>query len=161
MVTENSLSKGQVLAISGGIVSIVSVFLPWYSASAVLGEVVSSLSINGMGWKSGVDPLGVTGGIVNWEFQGIGVLALGILSFVIAFVLREKLQSVAMILCGFLIIGGGVVNLWSLREISSYNGEIISGMSLASGIGYGLYIVVLAGIVTAAGGVVRWRESDN
>lgn len=160
MVTEKSLSKGQILAITGGIISIVSVFLPWYSASAIHGAEVSSLSINGMGWKSGIDALGITGDIVNWEFQGIGVLALGILSVVIAFVLREKVQGIAMAACGFLIIGGGVVNLWSLREISIYNGEIVPGTSIASGIGYGLYIVVLSGIVAATGGIFSWRGAD-
>ncbi len=41
--------------------------------------LASSISVNGMGWKSGSGMLlGLMSGKVNWDFQGIGVLALGI-----------------------------------------------------------------------------------
>ena len=159
MVSEKSISKGQILTIAGGFLAIVSVFLTWLGVSSSDG---SSLSVNGLAWKSGS---GLVFGIVSdkfsWQFQGLGVLILGIGSIAAVFILRERLQSVAMTICGFLIIGGGAVNLYSLRDVGSFSGTIMEGLTIQSGIGYGLYVVVLAGIVTAAGGVLAWRDMNN
>jgi hypothetical protein len=105
--------------------------------------------------------LGVINDKFSWQFQGIGVLILGIVSIAVAFILREKLQGIAMGICGLLIIGGGVVNLYSLKDVGSFSGTIMDGLTIQSGIGYGLYVVVLAGIVTAAGGAITWRDMNN
>ncbi len=159
MVTEKSISKGQILTIAGGFLAIASVFLTWFGVSSSDG---SSLSVNGLAWKSGSGLVfGVIGDNFSWQFQGLGVLILGIVSIAVAFILREKLQSIAMAVCGLLIIGGGVVNLYSLRDVGSFSGTIMEGLTIQSGIGYGLYVVVLAGIVTAAGGVLAWRDMNN
>ena len=149
--------EGKNLTIAGGILSIVSVFLPWYSAS-VSGSATGSQSVNGLSWVSGELPFKFFSENVNWEVQGIGVLALGIASVAVALLLRDKLQGAAMVACGFLIIGGGVVNLWN---IGSMSGEIFPGMTMQSGVGYGLYAVVLGGMVAAAGGLLAWRDSPT
>ncbi|MDP2846438.1 MAG: hypothetical protein Q8N79_10275, partial [Candidatus Methanoperedens sp.] len=108
MVNKNGIAKSQVLTIVGGLISIISVFLPWFGASATAaasGEV-STLSVNGLGTINGSGMLlGLVSGKIGWEFQGIGVLALGIASIATALLLREKLQSIAMSACGLLIIG--------------------------------------------------------
>jgi hypothetical protein len=159
MVTEKSVSRGQILTIAGGFLSIASVFLTWFGVSSSDGSI---LSVNGLAWKSGS---GLVFGIIsenfNWQFQGLGVLILGIGSIVVACILREKLQGIAMAICGLLIIGGGVVNLYSLKDIGSFSGTIMDGLTIQSGIGYGLYLVVLAGIVTAAGGALAWQDTKN
>lgn len=157
MGTKNNLENSHILTIVGGIISVISVFLPWYSANASAGAIglASSISVNGLGWKSGSGMLlGLVSGKVDWDFQGVGVLALGIACIVVVVFLREKLQSLAMFACGFLIIGGGVVNL---RSIGQFSGDFL-GATLQSGVGYGLYIVVLGGTVAAAGGLLAWRD---
>ena len=160
MASKNIIGDCKNLGIAGGILSIISVFLPWYSASAkaeALG-VSSSFSVNGLGWKSGEGVLlGLASGNANWEFQGLGVLALGIACIMAAFVLKEKIQSLVMLACGLLIIGGGMVNL---QSIGSLSGTIL-GMTMQSGTGYGLYIVVLGGAVAAGGGLLSWRGLNN
>ncbi len=78
MITKNALSKSQILAIAGGIISIIGVFLPWYSASMTASAIsfASSISVNGLGWKNGEGLLlGMISGDVNWQFQGIGSLS--------------------------------------------------------------------------------------
>lgn len=154
MGAKNNLTNGQILTIAGGMISIISVFLPWFSASTSLLGKTSSMSVNGLGWKTGNDLLGLLGGKMDWEFQGIGVFALGIACIVIAIILRERLQSLAMLACGILIIGGGVVNL---QSISSTSAEIL-GATIQWGVGYGLYVVVLGGAVAASGGLLAWRD---
>ncbi len=160
MVNKNSIAKSQVLTIAGGLISMISVFLPWFGAratAAASGEV-STLSVNGLGTINGSGMLlGLVSGKIGWEFQGIGVLALGIASIAAALLLREKLQSIAMSACGILIIGGGVVNLMS---IESFSGDIM-GATISSGVGYGLYVVVIAGAVAAAGGLFAWRDLNR
>ena len=77
MASKNILTDGRNLGIAGGILSIISVFLPWYSASASAGMLglSSSFSVNGLGWKNGEGLLmGLSSGPANWEFQGVGVL---------------------------------------------------------------------------------------
>jgi len=155
MGTKNGFSNAQILAGIGGIASIISVFLPWFSAKASAIGMTSSISVNGLGSVSGSGLLlGLLSGKANWEFQGIGVLALGIACIAIAVFLRDKLQSIAMFICGALIIGGGIVNISSIGEFS---GEFM-GATMQSGAGYGLYMVVLAGAVAAAGGLLAWRD---
>ncbi|VVB87509.1 Uncharacterised protein [uncultured archaeon] len=149
-----NLSKSQILAIVGGMISIISVFLPWFSATSK----TSTLSVNGLFSVSGNGMLmGLIGSNSNWEFQGAGVLALGFACIVVAAILRDKIQGIAMVACGILIIGGGAVNLWSLRDISLFSGSIF-GETVQSGIGYGLYAVVVGGVVTAAGGLLTWLD---
>ncbi|MCX9011933.1 MAG: hypothetical protein OIN66_12520 [Candidatus Methanoperedens sp.] len=155
MGAKNGIVNGNILTIAGGMLSILSVFLPWYSASASAAGVTSSISVNGLGWKSGSGILlMLVSGKVDWDFQGIGVLALGIACIAVAVFLREKLQSLAMFACGILIIGGGVVNL---QSIGKFSGEFL-GATMESGVGYGLYVVVLAGAVAASGGLLTWRN---
>ena len=155
MGTKNGFSNAQILAGIGGIASIISVFLPWYSAKASALGMSSSISVNGLGSISGSGLLlGLISGKANWEFQGIGVLALGIASIAVAVFLHDKLQSIALFICGILIIGGGIVNI---RSIGYFSGEFM-GATMQSGAGYGLYMVVLAGAVAAAGGLLAWRD---
>ncbi len=157
MGTKSNLENSHILAIVGGIISVISVFLPWYSASASAGTIglASSISVNGLGWKSGSGVLlGLVSGKVNWDFQGVGVLALGIACIVVVVFLQKKLQSLAMLACGFLIIGGGVVNM---QSIGQFSGEFL-GATLQSGAGYGLYMVVVGGAMAAAGGLLAWRN---
>ncbi len=159
MVSKNIITEGRNLGIAGGIFSIISVFLPWYFASASAGMLgSSSISVNGLGWKNGQGLLmGLVSGNVNWEFQGVGVLALGIASIVVAVILKDKLQSLALLICGLLIIGGGVVNL---KSIGSFSGELM-GATMYSGVGYGLYVVLLGGAAAAAGGLLSWRDIND
>ena len=155
MGTKNGFSNAQILAGIGGIASIISVFLPWFSAKASAIGMTSSISVNGLGSISGSGLLlGLISGKANWEFQGIGVLALGIASIAVAVFLHDKLQSIALFICGILIIGGGIVNI---RSIGDFSGEFM-GATMESGAGYGLYMVVLAGAVAAAGGLLAWRD---
>jgi hypothetical protein len=46
MGTKNGFSKAQILSIAGGIVSIISVFLPWFSAKQVVPILVPSWKLN-------------------------------------------------------------------------------------------------------------------
>jgi lipoprotein signal peptidase len=158
MGTKNGFSKAQILAIAGGIVSIISVFLPWFSAKASAVGITSSISVNGLGSISGSGlVLGLLSGKGSWEFQGIGVLALGIVCIAVTVFLREKIRSIAMFIIGALIIGGGVVNINSIGEFS---GNFL-GAQMQSGAGYGLYVVVLAGAMAAAGGVLAWKDMGD
>ena len=160
MASKNILTDGKNLGIPGGILAMISVFLPWYSASASAGMLglSSSFSVNGLGWKNGEGLLmGLVSGTANWEFQGIGVLGLGITSIIVAVILKDKLQSLALLACGLLIIGGGVVNF---KSIGSFSGEFM-GATMQSGAGYGLFAVVLAGAVVAAGGLLSWRDINH
>lgn len=159
MGTKNGFANGQMLTVVGGIVSVISVFLPWFYATARdnAAAVTSSISVNGLGSVSGDGVLlGLVGSKVDWEFQGLGVLALGIASIAVAFILKDRLKSIAMAACGILIIGGGVVNL---QSIGTFSGEFL-GATMTSGAGYGLYVVVLAGAVAAAGGILTLRDPD-
>ncbi len=159
MASKNMLTEGRNLGIAGGIISMIGVLLPWYSADASAGMLgSSSFSVNGLGWKNGEGLLtGLVSGNVNWEFQGIGVLAIGIASIVVAVMLKDKLQSLAMLACGLLVIGGGVVNL---KSIGSFSGEFM-GATMYSGVGYGLYVVLLGGALAAAGGLFAWRDMNS
>ncbi len=158
MGTKNGFGNAQILALAGGIVSIISVFLPWYSAKANAFGAASSISVNGLGYISGNGLLlGLWSEKATWEFQGLGVLALGIVSIAVGVFLREKIQSMAMFICGILIIGGWVVNI---RSIWEFSGDFM-GASMQSGAGYGLYIVALAGAMVAAGGLLAWRDVEN
>jgi lipoprotein signal peptidase len=155
MRNKNGFSNAQIIAIAGGIVSIISVFLPWFSAKASAIGMTSSISVNGLGSVSGSGLLlGLLSGKASWEFQGIGVLALGIVCIAVTVFLREKLRSIAMFICGVLIIGGGVVNI---RSIGEFSGSFL-GAEMQSGAGYGLYVVVLAGAMAAAGGLLAWKD---
>lgn len=159
MASKNFLTDGKNLGIAGGILSIISVFLPWYSASASAGMLgTSSISVNGMGWKTGDGLLmGLVTGNVNWQFQGLVVLALGITSILVAVLLADKIQSLAMLVCGLLIIGGGVVNL---QSIGSFSGNFM-GATMYAGVGFGLYFVLLGGTVSAAAGLLTWRKLNS
>lgn len=158
MGTKNGYRNAEILAIVGGIISIVSVFLPWFSAKASALGVTSSISVNGLGSISGSGILlGLLSGKANWEFQGIGVLALGIATIAATFFLREKIQSLSMFIFGVLIIAGGIVNI---RSIGDFSGDFL-GATMQSGAGYGLYIVLVAGAVVAAGGLFAWRDIRN
>jgi hypothetical protein len=153
MGTKNGFGNAQILAFAGGILSIISVFLPWYSAEA--STMASSISVNGLGSISGSGLLlGLWSEKASWEFQGLGVLALGIASLAIALLFRDKIRAPAMFICGVLIIGGGVVNI---RSIWEFSGNFM-GAAMQSGAGYGLYIVALAGALVAAGGLLSWRD---
>jgi hypothetical protein len=154
MGTKNGFSSGQILTTMGGIISIISIFLPWFQATSA----TSSLSVNGLFSATGSGMLrGLVGENSNWGFQGLGVLGLGMVSIAAALILHDKIRSSAMIACGILIIGGGVVNLWSLRDIALFSGSIL-GEVVKAGAGYGLYVVVIGGIVTAAGGLMERRD---
>ena len=160
MVSKNILTDGKNLGIAGGILSIVSVFLPWFSGSGSMGilGLSSSISVNGLGWKNGEGLLmGLFSGNANWGLFGMAVLALGIASIVVAVILKDKLQSLALLECGLLVIGGGIVNLWSMGSLS---GEFM-GATMESGAGYGLYVVMLGGAVITAGGLLTWRDLNN
>ncbi len=147
--------NAEIIAIIGGIVSIISVFLPWFSARASALGVESGISVNGLGSISGSGILlGMLSGKANWEFQGIGVLALGIATIAGTFFLREKIQSIALFVFGILIIGGGIVNI---RSIGDFSGEFM-GATMHSGAGYGLYVVMLAGAIAACGGLLAWKN---
>lgn len=156
MVSKNIITEGRNLGIAGGILSLISVFLPWYSARASAGMLgSSSISVNGLGWKTGEGMLlGLVSENANWEFQGVGVLALGIASIVVALFLKDRLQNLAILACGLLIIAGGVINL---QSIGSFSGELM-GATMYSGVGYGLYIVLLGGALTVSGGLFAWRS---
>ncbi len=155
MASKNIITDGRNLCIAGGFLSVISVFLPWYSAKASALGMTSSISVNGLGWKSGEGMLlGLVSGNADWEFQGIGVLGLGIASIIIAVVLKDRLQSSAMLASGLLLIVGGVVNL---QSIGQFSGNFL-GATMQSGVGYGLYMVVLAGSVVAAGGLLGLRD---
>jgi hypothetical protein len=155
MGTKNGFSNAQILAIAGGIVSIISVFLPWFSAKGSAFGMTSSISVNGLSSVSGSGLLlELWSSKASWEFQGIGILALGIVCIAVAVFLREKLRSIAMFICGALIIGGGVVNI---RSIGEFSGSFL-GAQMQSGAGYGLYFVVLAGAMAAVGGVLAWND---
>jgi hypothetical protein len=155
MGTKNGFSNAQILAIAGGIVSIISVFLPWFSAKGSAFGMTSSISVNGLSSVSGSGLLlELWSSKASWEFQGIGILALGIVCIAVAVFLREKLRSIAMLICGALIIGGGVVNI---RSIGEFSGSFL-GAQMQSGAGYGLYFVVLAGAMAAVGGVLAWND---
>ncbi len=155
MGTKNGLGNAEILAVVGGIVSIISVFLPWFSAKASALGMESSISVDGLGSIRGSGILlGMLSGKSNWEFQGIGVLALGIATIAGTFFLRERLQSLAMFVFGILIIGGGVVNI---RSIGDFSGEFM-GATMQSGAGYGLYVVMFAGAIAAAGGLLAWKD---
>lgn len=160
MKPEKCTGSAMIYGLAGGILSIIAVFLPWFSASGSGGGETSSISVNGLGSISGSGMmLNLAGSEVNWEFQGIGVLALGIACIAAALIIKGKVQGIAIAACGFLIIGGGVVNLWSLRDIGSFSGEVM-GMTMASGIGYGLYGVVIAGAAALLGGVLSLKKTD-
>jgi len=155
MGIKNGFANSQILALAGGIVSIISVFLPWYSAKANALGVISSISVNGLGSISGSGLLlGLLSGKATWEFQGIGVIVLGIASIAVAVFLQEKIRSIALFICGVLIIGGGIVNI---RSIGEFSGDFM-GATMQSGTGYGLYIVVLAGAAAASGGLLAWKD---
>lgn len=155
MGTKNGFTNAQILAIVGGIVSVISVFLPWFSARASALGMTSSISVNGLGSISGSGLLlALLSGKANWEFQGIVVLALGIVCIAVTVFLREKLRSIAMFICGVLIIGEGFVNI---RSIGEFSGSAF-GAEMQSGAGYGLYVVVLAGAMAAAGGLLAWKD---
>lgn len=157
METKNRAAKAKILSAIGGMISIISVFLPWFSASANTGAggITSGISVNGLGFTSGSGMLlGLVGEKAGWEFQGIGVLALGIVSIAVAIILRQKIQGIAMLVCGVLIIGGGVANLLSIGEFS---GEFL-GATIHSGAGYGLYLVIIAGATASVGGLIALRD---
>src|SRR5450756_1683372 len=117
--------------------------------------MTSSIDVNGLGSISGSGLLlGLLSGKASWEFQGIGVLALGIVCIAVAVFLREKLRSIATFACGALIIGGGVVNIWSVGEFS----VSFLAAEMQSGAGCGLYVAILAGAMPAAGGLRAWKE---
>lgn len=101
--------------------------------------------------------LGIVNGTANWEFQGIGVLVLGIASILVSVILKEKIQSLAMLACGLLIIGLGVVNL---KSIGSFSGEFM-GATMNAGVGYGLFVELLGGAVAAAGGLLTWKDKNH
>ncbi len=160
MVSKNIFTDGKNLGIAGGIISILSVFLPWFSGSGSAGilGISSSISVNGLGWKKGEGLLmGLITGNANWELMGMAVIALGIASIVVAVILKDKLQSLVLLACGLLVISGGIFNLWS---IGSFSGEIM-GATMESGAGYGLYFVLLGGAVTTAGGLLNWQNINN
>jgi len=112
--------------------------------------MTSSISVNGLGSVSGSGLLlGLWSSKASWEFQGIGVLVLGIVCIAAAIFLREKLRSSTNFIFDALIIGGGVVNI---RSIGEFSGDFM-GASMQSGAGYGLYVVVFAGAIAVAGGL--------
>ncbi len=158
MASKNILTDGKSLGIAGSILSIISVFLPWYYASASALGISSSISVNGLGWKNGEGVLlGLANTNANWEFQGIGVIALGIISILAAVILKGKLQSLSMLVCGLLTIGIGIINL---QSIGSLSGNFM-GVTVQYGVGYGLFMVVLAGAIVMAGGLLIWQEINN
>lgn len=153
MGIKNGSGNARILGIAGGLASIISVFAPWYTAES--SGMMSSISVNGLATITGNGLLlGLWDKNAGWEFQGIGVLILGIASIAAAMFLREKNLSISLLLIGALIIGGGAVNLWSIGELS---GDFM-GSTMQSGPGYGLYAVVVTGLVSAAGGLMGWRE---
>lgn len=160
MVSKNILTDGKYPGIAGGLLSVVSVFLPWFSGSGSAGilGLSSSISVNGLGWKKGEGLLlGLFTGNANWGLFGVAILALGIASILIAVLLKDKIQSLALLECGLLILGGGIVNLWSMGSLS---GEFM-GATMQSGAGFGLYVVMLGGAVTTSGGLITWRNLNN
>ena len=160
MEPKNGIVNARSLAIVGGITSVISVFLPWFIASASTGtaDVISRISVNGLGSVSGSGMLlGLISEKANWEFQGIGVLVLGMVSIVAALFLRDKLQSIAMSACGILIIGGGVVNI---QSIELFSGDFL-GATIQSEVGYGLYVVVIAGAIAASGGLLACKRINK
>ena len=54
MGAKNNLTNGQVLTIAGGVISIISVFLPWFSANASALGLTSGISVNG--WDGRAEP---------------------------------------------------------------------------------------------------------
>lgn len=153
MGTKNGFGNAQLLGIIGGLASIISVFLPWYRANS--NGMMSSISVNGLASISGNGILlGLWGKNANWEFQGMGIIALGIASIAISMLLRNKIHSIALVIIGILIIGGGAVNIWSIGELS---GDFM-GTTIEAGAGYGLYAVILTGLVSAAGGLLAWKD---
>ncbi len=55
MTAKTILTNSQILAIAGGMISIIGVLLPWYWGSMSTSSIgfASSVSVNGLGWKSG------------------------------------------------------------------------------------------------------------
>lgn len=155
MEAKNMAAKAKILSAIGGMISIIGVFLPWFGATSTDARGITGISVNGLGFAGGSGMLlGLVGEKVDWEFQGIGVLALGIASIAVAIILREKIQGIAMLVCGILIIGGGVANLLSIGEFS---GEFF-GATIHSGAGYGLYLVIFAGAIASVGGLIVLRD---
>ncbi len=157
MTSKNILTDGKSLGIAGCILSIIGVFLPWYHASASTGTmgISSSISINGLGWKSGEGVLlGLIEGTADMEYHGMGIIALGIIGIIAAVVLKGKSQSLAILACGLIMIGDGIFNL---QRIGSLSGNFM-GVTVQYGAGYGLFMVVIAGAAVTAGGLLAWRD---
>jgi len=83
MVSKNILTDGKNLGIAGGILSVISVFLPWFSEAGApnTGTLIQHLCY-GLGWKMEK----VSDGAFDWKCKlGIerdALLALGIASIV-------------------------------------------------------------------------------
>jgi hypothetical protein len=139
----STVTRATWIALGGSLVLFISVFLSWYSASAKLGGVVN-VSGSESGWSSG---------------SAAKLVALLALIAIAALVVELFVPTVTLpVPSSMILIGAGGLSvllvLIKFLDKPSDGGGIIS-VSLA----YGIFIALIAAVVTTVGGYLKMQEA--
>jgi hypothetical protein len=146
-ISGRNFSNGDTAVGVGLIVSLIAVFLPWYSAS------FSCSGIVGCGGLGGSSSVGALGDWPGWLFF------LGVLAGLALFIIRTFATSVtvpplpqtdAMLYAGVGAFTAVMALLWLLLHSSG-----VSGPGYSVGPSFGLFIGLIAAIVVAVGGFLK------
>ena len=153
-MNSKKLSMGQMLGLGGGVLMLITLFLPWFKANLVfMGETVASETGNAFdfffGWSGGILVL-VAAGLLAAAAFGSSEIKLGSL----------KGEQLALILAGVgtlfilikLIIGEDVPT--ELAMLLESDETISGGVSRSFGIFFGL----IAGLAVVAGSFLAMKD---
>jgi hypothetical protein len=146
------LSNGEKAILGGSLIVLVSMFLPWYGwdfnfGNSILGSINSSGSVDGFnswGWLTFIGFLFV---VILW-------LVRGPLSD------QVELPDIPLKDAQLFMIGGGVEVLGALLFWLAYKASNASGPGYSAGVRFGVFIAIVGGAATIAGGYLRQSEPE-
>lgn len=129
----------KVLGAIGGIIALIGVFLPWLTVS------VMGVELSASGWEA-YDLAG--------EIAPILVLVLAIITIAVAVFTKDMIQKAGVTILGLITL---IVGAYYIM----YIGDVAAGLSgfaeVSVSAGYGLYAVVIGGIIALVGGLMAYK----
>jgi len=124
----------------GGIIAIVGVFLPWVTAS-VLGVGIS---------VSGWDAYSTLG-----SYEPLIVLIVAIVTLLVAVLTKGMIQKWGTTIFGLITL---ILGAYYAMNVASVAGDAAQFVGVTVSVGYGLYLVIVGGIVALIGGIMAFME---
>ena len=150
--------KGAAVGLAGGILGLLSVFLPWLVLTASVGPLTLSFGFSGLALSGNltIQSAQLSSPYPEAAMWAYGILAFSILGLVMGIVGKRSTSIVAL-------LSGVLVTVFAILALVRMPTVTISapGLSLSVGPGFGIYVGLVGGLLLLTGGLLAWGEAKN